>query len=216
MGGKTENLEKLLTCYHCGNKTKMENVGYHKKENFSQELGWEVTKWFMYFCPVCEKITIVEEYVWSEDVEINGVPIIHSEILYPNVKYDNKRVPNEIRQAFEAALKVKNIDGAICALSIRRTLDKICKDNGEGSGNLVDKISMLSKKGIIPPLLDKMTHVIRKLGNSAAHGDEIVFSNADINSIIDFTQIILEYIYILPYKVSVLERRVEPKQNTGD
>ena len=64
---------------------------------------------------------------------------------------------------------MRNIDGAICAFAVRSTLEKMCKDKGEIKGSLYDKLKNLSKKGVLPPILDEIADVLRDLGNAAAH-----------------------------------------------
>lgn len=148
----TEKINKVILCYHCGNKTLMENVTSHK-------------------------------YSWSDDEEVeifsewygyNGKLEPEVTLLYPQIS-SNARMPKNVRKAFDAAKKVRNIDGAICALSLRRTLEMMCKDKGATKGDLFKKLKYLSEQGILPPILDKMASVLRHLGNSAAHADSADF-----------------------------------------
>ena len=44
--------------------------------------------------------------------------------------------------------------------------------------------------------------MIRKLGNSGAHGDDIDMSQSDVLELIDFIETILYYIYELPVKIA--------------
>ena len=206
---KSEFTINPMLCYHCGNETVMKNVGVYSHITHDEEYGSDEKKWFMFLCPVCSDITVIKEYSWSEETDEYGHPIVTTTILYPPINYNRGIVPNTVKQAFESALKVRNIDGAICALSIRRTLEMICKEKGENSGDLYSKLSRLASRGIIPPLLDKMASPIRKLGNAAAHGDEIDFPKNIIDRIIEFTQVIIEYLYVLPDKIREIESELE-------
>ncbi|MCS1350285.1 DUF4145 domain-containing protein [Mechercharimyces sp. CAU 1602] len=67
-----------------------------------------------------------------------------------------------------AALKTKNIDGAICVLALRRTLEMMCIDKGENNRNLYKNIQELSDRDILPPILDGMAGILREVGNYAA------------------------------------------------
>lgn len=65
-----------------------------------------------------------------KDVDHDEYGITQSEYCYPNVSVQSNGVPDRIKDAFDVALKVKNIDSAICLLSFRRVLEAICKDIG--------------------------------------------------------------------------------------
>ena len=57
-------------------------------------------------------------------------------------------------------------------------------------------------KNILPETLDQCSFLIRKLGNSGAHGDDIDMSQSDVLELIDFIETILYYIYELPVKIA--------------
>ena len=53
--------------------------------------------------------------------------------------------------------------------------------------------------------------MIRKLGNSGAHGDDIDISQSDILELIDFIETILYYIYELPVKIARMNNKYSLK-----
>lgn len=207
-GGKAMQEEKVLQCFHCGNKTLMPLKAECKYEDYDPECGLgETYFWYVFLCPVCHKITLEQQYNFSEEMEYNGKPIWHSNILYPEINSEIE-LPPSVKSTFEAALKVRNIDGSICALSIRRTLEVMCKEKGEVDGSLYQKLKNLSSKGILPDILDEMADILRNLGNSAAHADETEFSDDIVSSMIEFTKIILDYVYVLPNKLATIQKKL--------
>ncbi|MGB4388527.1 MAG: DUF4145 domain-containing protein, partial [Caldicoprobacterales bacterium] len=164
-------------CRFCGNKTKLDIVGSHnidqEIEHYDEEVNEEVaewmscTTWFLLKCCVCENISLGSVYV---DRALVSRGLEYSSIVYPMKTYDSNHMPKEIYNAYEVALKARYLDGALCLLSLRRTLEIICKQQGENNGNLVVKIQNLANKGVLPPVLKDASDILRKLGNEAAHG----------------------------------------------
>ena len=204
----------LTQCYHCGNKGLLNVLSQHTKEwidyeydEYGNDIGVsfrEDMKWSLLECAVCGKVTLYEEYSNSVDEYCDM-----KEILYPLSRYDGIGVPTFIKSAFESALKVKQIDSAICLLSLRRTLEAICKDKNAEGNNLEKKIEHLISKGVLPVGLEDACWVIRQLGNDAAHADKSVFYVDEVNQVISFVELILEYLYSAPIKMSKLKERID-------
>lgn len=219
-------MSKIITCHHCGNKTLMELVStYNKKEDF--EGTWDEKTWNLFMCPVCQDVTLERKYLYSEDImhayyseddsyryeEIEEATMI--DVLYPYESSKKDSIPDKVKSAFESAIRVKNIDGAICAIAIRRTLEMMCKEKGEVKGNLFDKLKNLSSQGILPPILNDMASVLRVVGNSAAHADE-EFRSDLVPSMIEFTTIILDYVYNLPKRIADIQAEIHLKEGSAD
>lgn len=216
----TGRSDKVLTCHHCGNKTVMRDVAAHKHEDTEDIWDYsydpynpvhsitDVKKWNLYLCPVCINVTLEYSTYNSEETEIAGQPIIHEELIYPFTTIEENNIPKNVAGAFEAALKVRQIDGAICAIAIRRTLEMMCKDKGEVGNNLYSMLKALSDKGVLPPILNDMASVLRQIGNAAAHADEEKYSHDLVPSMIEFTKIILDYVYNLPMQIEKIQDRI--------
>lgn len=209
---------KVLLCLHCGNKTHMDKVSSYSYEDRDQ-YTCSTDTWSMFFCPVCSKVTLEHSHIFSEDCDFdefgNYGPYKRTKTLYPHPSATSQAgLPESIKNSFDAAQKVRHIDGAVCALSLRRTLEMICKDKGETSGNLFNKLQNLSNKGILPPILDQIASVLRELGNVAAHADDIEyeFPSELVPELIEFTDIILNYLYVLPAKIQDIQSKMKPEQ----
>ena len=208
---------KLLTCFHCGNKGLLtvchriqqvyggpveneagETVGYEPQETF---------QWYTLKCPVCKKVTLWECF-GAEYMDYT-----EAKTLYPQSAMDTNGVPENIKTAFESALKVKNIDTAICALALRRVLEAICKDKGAEGKDLEKMITNMIERNILPGMFDDACWIIRQLGNSAAHADKKVFSMHHVDQTIEFVQNIINYLYTLPIKMQKLRSDIEAEKD---
>lgn len=73
---------------------------------------------------------------------------------------------------------------------------------------LVENYKMYND-GIIPPVIDKIANSLKDEGNKVAHGDEIEFSSNSVNNMIEFTRIILNYLYVLPKRIVLAQAEIE-------
>ena len=209
---------KLQTCYHCGNKGLMPIEHMHSHDYGGPEfdsvgncVGRELEeqfKWYLLSCPVCHKVTLREEYT-NECFRDYDTTI---ETLYPKTTIDYTGVPENIKTAFESALKVKNIDLAICSLALRRVLEAICKEKGANGKTLELMISDMINRGILPQMFDDACWIVRQLGNSAAHADSAKFTVYQVDQTIDFMQNIISYLYSLPVKMQKMRSTVEAEK----
>ncbi len=200
--------QKLLQCYHCGNKTLMNNVGKHRVDWDEGDGYYGYFEYQMYECPVCHKITLVESYWDVAQIEFDAkrkapVDFVTDTIIYPLNSFNEKALPKNIRNAYEAALKVMQIDENMCLIGLRRTLELICKDKNATGNNLNKKIESLATSGILPPSIKEACNKVRLYGNDGAHDCKEITTN-ELNTINDFVKYILEYIYILPHKIATL------------
>lgn len=85
----------------------------------------------------------------------------------------------------------------------------LCYDQGAEGRTLYKKLVDLSDKAIIPKVLDKVSHLIRDLGNAAAHEKDVEFDIHIINDIIRFTRIILDYVYVIPKELIRIQEQFD-------
>lgn len=206
--------QKVIQCYHCGNETLMNNVGEHTEHDYEGDgivLGHTISS--MYLCPVCSKVSFLEQY-WDINqryYDDNGEEQEYTieKILYPmTTTYDNDSLPNEIRSAFHAALKCKNIDSAICLIALRRTLEFVCLEKQATGRDLWHKIEDLSRKGILPAELRHASLITKNYGNMGAHDTKVNISHLDLELIIEFVEYVLDYLYVLPSKLKKMQEKM--------
>lgn len=202
--------QKLLQCYHCGNKTLMYNVGEHRVDWDEGQGYYGYFDYQMYECPVCHKITLVESYwdvaqIGFDEKSKSAVDYVTDTIIYPLNSFISKALPVEIQTAYDSALKVMRIDKNVCLIALRRTLELVCKDKNATGDSLRKKINSLAQNGVLPPSIKEACNKIRLYGNGGAHDCKEITAN-ELNTINDFVRYVLEYIYILPQKISSLNK----------
>ena len=208
--------QKVLQCLYCGNKTLMDTVGQHK---YSWEEDYGYYGYFLYkmfSCPICGRVTFHQTYWDCAQEDSEGKDIIDEEILYPINSVESNTMPPKIKDAFEAALKIRNIDNSVCLMALRRTLELICVDKKAIKWGLKDKIEELAEKGILPETLKEASSFAKILGDSAAHDKGWDVNIHDINSMIDFVEYIIEYLYVLPFKLERYKKRLDALEEHGD
>jgi hypothetical protein len=206
--------QKLLQCLFCGNKTLMNNIAEHQQNWFEEDNGFsETIVTNMYSCPVCKKITFLETYSNNAMRDWDGNECEEEKIIYPINSFEGNYLPTNIKSAFESALKTKNINYTICLIAIRKTLEIICKTHGAAGKDLEKKIEDLSIKGIIPSTLKDASHLLRLFGNMAVHDEEYEAKYNEINAMIEFTEYILDYLYLIPAKIDKLQKQLDSKKN---
>lgn len=202
---------EVLLCFHCGNRTYMDLLKSHKVVNYDvidEENGFTIdtTKvWRMLCCKTCKNVTLRKIEWFSEFIDYRGKPIVETATVCPYMTIKNDNMPKGVSDAYESAINVRHIDGAICALSLRRTLERMCKDKGAAGRDLYTKLKQLSEMRVLPPIIDEMAHILKDLGNEAAHADEVDFDDQIVNSMIEFTGIILDYVYAIPEKINQVQ-----------
>lgn len=209
----SDDVYQVLTCYHCGNKTQMKRLSNYSSKGIDNfwSSGYQVSidfyiDWDLYLCPVCNNATLVKTVRNSENIDPVEMKMIPEEtIIFPSVSIEGEGIPHKVRQSFDAALRIKNVEGTLCAIGIRRTLEMMCKDKQASGKDLFHKLKNLADKGILPPIINDMATLLRELGNEAAHGDEREFSHEIIDSMIKFTHVILDYVYNLPEKLTNIQ-----------
>lgn len=197
--------EKVVKCFHCGNETLMRQTGEYSWGSMD---GFDFQyRYRMYACPVCNKVTLVQAYS-DEIMIVNELRWVEEEtILYPLNSIESNILPAAIKESYEAALKVRNVDATACALLLRRTLEVILTDQGATAWGLADKIEEIAHKGLLPDSLKEASFFTKKLGDSAAHGKELI-DKRDINRLIEFIEYIIEYLYIIPSKIEALKAKI--------
>lgn len=202
----------LKECKHCGNKGLLKIVGRHHQSFTDYDDGepnfQEYTEWTMLECPVCKGVSLHKSYSNDSMFDTEGGYLSEETIVYPGSKYSFIHVPDGILKSYNAAVKTVNVDLNVSLIAIRAVLEKVCKERGSKKKNLEAMLKEMASKNILPETLDKCSFLIRKLGNSGAHGDENEeLSKSDVYALIDFIETILYYIYELPVKIARLNKK---------
>ena len=214
---------KLFKCSNCNNETLMEIHARNKIEN-GDLLGdsYYYDEQIVLKCPSCRNYNIINAY-WDssygkvteskkyEDVYCGDN--VYETILYPVVSElsngANGIVPNDIFKTFRKSLELKSVDSDSCLVKLRKTLELICNDKNVIGHNLNDKLKKLFELGILPSTLKSASNITRKLGNMGAHESDIEISTTELSSTIKLVEYIIQYIYILPKEIEILEKKIK-------
>ena len=142
-----------------------------------------------------------------------GEPEAEETQLYPKGDLDLIGVPRVIANSFQSAIRCRHLDGAICAIALRRTLEMICKAHGETKGTLGPKLKKLSEKGILPTGISDLAVTLKSIGDEAAHGDDADFPDEIIDPLIEFTKIIIDYLYVIPQKLKAVQEDIKNRDS---
>ena len=124
---------------------------------------------------------------------------------------ESTSVPKKVKEAYEAALKTKSIDKYVCLMALRRTLELLLKDKGATQWGLKDKIEEIAAKGLLPDTLKEASSLAKVLGDTAAHDKELEIDQYDVEAMAEFIGFIIEYLYVVPDKISAYKVRFDAK-----
>jgi hypothetical protein len=111
----------------------------------------------------------------------------------------DERIPSEIRQDLiesKACFSIQAYRGSV--ILARRALQATCKDKGALEKDLVKQIDELFKNGVITVDLKEWAHLIRWVGNDAAHPNKDAVTEDDAKDILELTEQLLQTIYVAP------------------
>lgn len=210
-----ENIKTSVhTCFHCGNTGTLNYIGNTRWEDVDlvyNDIGeiihrevLEHEDWYIFECPVCNRpVVIRQDVLHFADYTYQPVTV------FPSVLVSPEGVPKEIYSAFEAAIRAKGIDCAICLLSLRRVLEMICKEKGAVGKDLEAMIDNLISTGVLSPAFSDACWVIRQLGNNAAHADGGNMYAYQVEQVIEYVSTIINYLYSMPVRVAKMKERIE-------
>ena len=213
------NKEEIIKCFHCGNETPMKKVGEYSWG--SRDLDYSefdfLFKYELFACPVCHKVTLRQSYGDESMVNYHTDDQLgfydEQNILFPLNSIESDFVPSKIKATYEAALKTKGIDKNICLMALRRTLELMLKDQGAAKWGLKDKIEEVAAKGLLPDTLKEASSFAKALGDTAAHDKELELDSYDSETIAEFIRYIIEYLYIIPNKISTYKKVFDNKSH---
>lgn len=206
--GVSGNKEVLL-CRHCGNET-LHTVLYQYDYDL---MTWDRSRnnfpvrayCFLVKCETCMKPSLYGNWDLSDDPN----NLKEAKLLYPISGEMPKIVPEEIRNTYRKASRIKRIDPNAFAVQIRRALEYMCKDQDAKGKTLQAKLQDMGEREMIPPTLVETTDVLRNLGNIGAHAGEAEVTSESANIVDDFFRLIVEYIYIIPNKVEEITEKMK-------
>jgi len=122
-------------------------------------------------------------------------------------------IPVPIAMAYKEArtcLKAKAYTAT--AIMCRKVLEGITEEHGIKSRNLAGGLREMRDQGIIDSLLFEWADALRVSGNEAAHETGVPISAEDARDILEFTNALMEYVFILRVKFEEWKVRKESRK----
>jgi len=215
---KSKDDVKKIYCRECKQPTNHRLLFQKKVRDQNEEAGlWFISTYKTLQCSGCETICLLEEYLFSEDIDPHtGEPELQIKI-YPNPHKNREEIketyylPEKIRNVYKETVHALNQNLSILAgVGLRTIIEAICKDKKITKGFLKQKINALVKMGLMTNEEAKMLHLNRYIGNAATH-DIIETPIDELKTGLDIIVATLQNTYILPRKAEAIKTRLKSK-----
>lgn len=136
--------------------------------------------------------------------------------LWPSPEEDlSWHIPEIVRTSLEeAGLCFKIRAYAACAVMCGRSLEGICRHHSTKSPYLGEGLKELRERGIIDGRLAQWAQELQNSRNIGAHASGEKVSKQDARDLLDFTNAICEYIFVLTEKYQAfMKRRTAEKRS---
>lgn len=208
-------IRRVAFCPHCSNRAPQRLI--HTQEHPGKGYSTDGTlledsvpcAYHVAVCETCNEILLYHAYfTGAGDKEFHL-----ADLIWPDPGVLPVYVPKAVAECYQEAAIVKNLAPNAFAVQIRRALEALCDDRGAKKGPLAKRLQDLASRGEIPPVLVKMTDVLRILGNIGAHATEQSVKPGHVYAIDDFFRAIIEYVYVAPSKLKVFRNTLKHLRN---
>ena len=180
----------------------------HTKTVGDEEEGplWEIGDVYnLLLCPSCKKVTLTK-YFYDERFDDEESEL---RTLFPQDDKIPLGLPDPIKKAYDAALKVKHVDANAFAVLVGRLIEMVCEDRSAAGRSLSDKLADLAGRGEIPRNLVGVADGLRNLRNVGAHAGLGELTGAEIQILSALAKALLEYVYSAPYLAGIAQKRLD-------
>ena len=195
-----------IECPFCG-ETDNYGIVFHKemkKPNGDKKLNFDVLE-----CGNCKGYV---HAFWSAD-EYGGHQSLFDYHVFPYPIKTSKApeyIPNNIARYWIQAQKALESESWDAAVQMTRSaLQFVLREHNAVGTTLEEETIDLASKGILPPVMKDWAQEIRILGNKSAHpkSDNEIVEAKDANSISEFLDYMLIYLYKLPKQIKEHRQR---------
>lgn len=204
----------IYECAYCESKVDGKTLGEHKFFG-GDESPSKVT---LLECPVCHDSGLVVQEIWEgfsptgEHVTGWDDPVR----VWPNAEVIDWRLPMNVKLSLEEArrcFKAKAYNA--CAVMCGRTLESACAEFGLEGKMLAGGLKKLLDKEIIDKKIYLWGEELRKRRNIGAHTAEERVTKKDAEDILDFTNVICQYIFVLSAQFDSFMKRKQTNKVDG-
>jgi HEPN domain-containing protein len=125
----------------------------------------------------------------------------NGDIVYPSPlpKPTSKLIPSFLKEDLDESKKCfSNGCYRASAVMARRVIQSACKDKGAKENDLVKQIQELTQAGIITKDIEEWAHVVRWIGNDAAHVNKDPVTKEDADDCLQLAEQFLHVVYVTP------------------
>jgi len=190
----------LVECHVCNARVNAHVRGeITEREDFGRYVFLE--------CPSCGSPTVAHQRALAADHR-NEIIWEIARRIYPRKRSANPKIPESIRRSFEEALTCLNAKASLaCVVMCRKTIESLARHHYSKIRNLVSALDQLHADKVIDERLHEWANALRETGNLAAHDPEAVVSIEDARDLVDFTEAILQYTFVLHDRFEEYKRR---------
>lgn len=188
-------LKTSIYCPFCFQHTSLTVTHTCKRYNSGAievfELVYETedsSMWWIALCNNCNNVLLVKN---------KGEKVYPEKAPTPT----DERIPDKIRLDLEEAkiCFAMNCYRA-CAVIARRSIQTACIEKGANKEKLVHQIDQLFDMGVITKDLRNWAHLVRMIGNDAAHPKSEPVDYADAQDVLDFAEQFMYVVFVTPKK----------------
>ena len=213
--------EKRIYCNRCKNSTNHSVKGEHCSQSHVEENGrllfWEEMGYRLWICSGCDEGTLESCYTNDSYRDGNGDLVYDLEYFPPRKQgyiplKKFRKLPRTLAGLYGESVEAYNNKLLIlCAGGLRALIEGICVDKEITGDNLASKIDAMTS--ILPKNIVENLHNFRFMGNKALH-ELNPPDRKDLRIAIEVSEDLMNYIYDLDYKASLLRKSDKKKQIT--
>ena len=194
----------IIECNYCESQVDGKILAQHEEEDPEDSFRYRVS---LVECPVCrnalvglEKLfqTGQEEWLWDKAIRVWPKPKKHLDFS----------IPEKVRASLEEAnLCFKSKAYNACVVMCGKTLECICLEYKTKEKMLHEGLRELLEKGIIDQKIFEWSEALRLHRNIGAHAGDSKISKEDGKDLLDFTNSICDYVFVLRKKFDDFMKR---------
>ncbi|BAX81977.1 DUF4145 domain-containing protein [Labilibaculum antarcticum] len=180
----------LDRCPHC----KIAHPSLHTSSEFTTKdfKGGHIRCWMTYRCTQCGGVVL------ASSPNSNG----HITEMYPESKIVDSVIPEPAKEYLKQAINSLHAPSASIMVAAS-SIDAMLKTKGYTEGGLYPRINKAATDHLITDEMAKWAHQVRLGANGQRHadGDYEMPTQEEAQRLIDFTQALAEFLFVLPAKV---------------
>ena len=211
MGWDEEPRQHFIWCTRCEKQTTAYETGLVAKESYIgfKNVTMPARQTILACCEGCKEpsLFIREENAWDSSEWDDLVRV------WPNpVRPLSEAIPVALRTEQAEARKCFDAKAyTATVVMVRRTLEGICDHQGIKEKVLQKSLLKLKENDLIDRRLFEWASELRVLGNEGAHYTGRLVSREDAADAVDFSEAMLDYMYVLTAKFNGFQKRRKAK-----